>query len=105
MLCGLLEEMTMDSQTRSIEVKGDTVIEITGGERYTSTLPIVIRGMSRLACSSNCPNPVLRDIGKILLERWRNICIGELVWGPRNTSMLVEALRDVACPQKLSAEL
>ena len=105
LLCGLLDEMTMDVETKSIEVKGDTVIEITGGERYTTTLPILIKGMSRLAGSSNCPNPVLRDIGKLLLERWKNICIGKLVWGPGNTMLLIEALRDVASQRNFSAEL
>ena len=105
LLCGLLEEMVLDVQTKSTQVNGDTVIEISGGDRYTTLLPILIKGMTRLASSSNCPPVILRDLGKLLLSRWKNICAGKLVWGPGSTTLLIEALRDIGRERNLSAEL
>ena len=105
LLVQLLQEMVLDIETSSSQVNGETVIEISGGEKYTTILPILIKGMSRLAQSSSCPPVVLRDLGKVLLERWKNICSGKLVWGPGNTTLLIEALRDVAAQKSLSAEL
>jgi hypothetical protein len=105
LLVQLLQEMVLDIETSSSQVNGETVIEISGGEKYTTILPILIKGMSRLAQSGSCPPQVLRDLGKVLLERWQNICSGKLVWGPGNTTLLIEALRDVAAQKNLSAEL
>ncbi len=105
LLVQLLEELVLDIETSTSLVNGETVIEISGGEKYTTILPIIIKGMSRLASSSSCPPQVLRDLGKVLLARWTSICMGKLVWGPGNTTLLIEALRDVASQKAVSAEL
>jgi len=101
----VLDETPLEISTDSRHRDGETVIEITGGERYTSVLPIIIEGMSRVACSSSCPPPVARDLAKVLLGRWKKIAEGELIWGPANTALLVRALRDLGCHRGLAAEL
>jgi hypothetical protein len=109
-----LEEMTAaqsgtaagaDVQTTTSSRNGETVIEFTGGERYTRVLPVLLLGMSRVACSSSCPPMVMRELVKTLLARWKSVCRGELIWGPANTRLLIQALRDLGCHKGLPTEL
>lgn len=100
-----LDEVPLDISTDTTRHNGETVIEISGGEKFTRLLPIILEGMSRVACSSSCPPAVARDLAKGLLARWRKICEGALIWGPANTALLVEALKEIGCHRALPAEL
>jgi hypothetical protein len=100
-----LDGMVLDVSTRSAQVRGETVIEITGDERYTTLLPVVLNGISRLANSSSCPPAIMNEMATALLERWKMITSGELVWGPASTTQLVEALKTLGCQKSVSSNL
>jgi hypothetical protein len=101
----VLNEMVLDIGTDTKNVDGETVIEIKGGEKYTSFLPILLKGMSRVACSSSCPPAIMKDLGLELLSRWKKICKGELIWGPANAMLLVQALKELGCHKAFPPEL
>jgi len=105
MLRHVLNEMVLDIGTDTKNVDGETVIEIKGGEKYTSFLPILLKGMSRVACSSSCPPQIMKDLGSELLTRWKKICRGELIWGPANAMLLVQALKELGCHKAFPPEL
>ena len=101
----VLDEAVQEIETGSKQVAGELVIEISGGEKYTTVLPIVLSGISRVACSSSCPPSIMRDLGHVLITRWKKILSGELMWGPTNTVLLVQALKELGCHKGLSPEL
>lgn len=84
---------------------GETVFEIQGGERYAVDLPIVLKGLERVALAPNCAPALTRDIGTLLLARWREVCSGARVWGPTNVYTLLQALRGIALSEKCGNEL
>jgi hypothetical protein len=91
--------------TRSVDASGATVFEIRGGEHYAVSLPSVLSGLERVALAPNTPASVTREIGALLLERWKDVCAGRRVWGPANSYALSQALRSIALSEKCSAEL
>ncbi|HYG77687.1 MAG TPA: hypothetical protein VEK08_21960 [Planctomycetota bacterium] len=101
----VLDELTLDIGTDTKTVDGETIIEIKGGEKFTNFLPILLRGMSRIACSSSCPPAIMRDLGTELLRRWKKICSGELMWGPANSTLLIQALKELGCHKMFPPEL
>ena len=101
----LLDESVEDIKVSSSSLNGETVIEISGGEKYTRVLPIVLKGMARLACSSNCPAPVMRELSQVLMARWKKINNAELIWGPANTLLLIEALKQMGCHKTIPATI
>ncbi|HEY3322282.1 MAG TPA: HEAT repeat domain-containing protein [Planctomycetota bacterium] len=101
----VLDELSLEIDTEMKKVAGELVIEITGGEKYTRVLPILLEGMSRVACSSSCPPAIMRDIGQILLGRWQKIGRGQLMWGPANTILLIKALKQLGCHRGFPPEL
>jgi hypothetical protein len=101
----MLDEMVFDIGMDSTRVRGETVIEITGGESYTAQLPIVLRGMSMLGCSPNCPPHILKELTLMLISRWRKVCRAELIWGPTNSMLLIQGLKNMGCCRALPMEL
>jgi len=101
----VLSEMVMDLGTDTTSVDGETVIEIKGGEKFTHFLPILVRGMSRIACSSSCPPAIMRSLSEELLVRWKKICNGSLMWGPANASLLVQALKELGSHKMFPPDL
>jgi len=99
-----LDGMTLDISADTKRRDGETVIEISGGEKFTRLLPVILEGLSRVASASSCPPAVTREVAKLLLGRWRKVCEGGLVWGPANTALLVRALRDLGCHKTLPTE-
>ncbi|MEI6232053.1 MAG: hypothetical protein WCT04_03310 [Planctomycetota bacterium] len=84
------------SETTSQNSSGETVFEIEGGERYAVNLPIALSGLERVALGQNCPALTTREIGTLLLDRWKELCNGLRIWGPANASALNDALRAIA---------
>ena len=89
----------------SKDANGDTVFEIEGGERYAVDLPIALSGLERIALAQNTQTSITREIGAFLLQRWKEICTGERVWGPGNSSTVNQALRSIALSENCGAEL
>ena len=100
-----LDDMSLDISAQTKRRDGETVIEISGGEKFTRLLPVILEGLGRVGCASSCPPAVTRDVAKLLLERWKKVSEGGLVWGPANTALLVRALKDLGCHRTLPAEL
>jgi hypothetical protein len=99
-----LDEMVLDISTDAKRINGETVIEITGGESYVDILPIILQGLGRVGASPNCPPMIMRDIGRLLMDKWRQICTAELVWGPANTLLVIQAIRELACQKQFPAD-
>lgn len=92
-------------ETKSIDAAGDTLFEIHGGERYAIDLPIALKGLERVALAPNSPASSAREIGALLLERWKDVCHARRVWGPANAYNLVQALRAIALSEKCDGVL
>jgi len=101
----VLEGLVLDITSDERRVDGETVLEITGGEKYTNVLPVLIAGMTRIACSSSCPPVIMRDLAQTLIGRWKKIGAGELIWGPSNTLLLIEGLKNLGCHKSFPPEL
>jgi hypothetical protein len=105
LLKSALEGMVLEVSTDFKRVGGETVVEVTGGEKFTTFLPIILKGLARLACAPNCPQVLVSELGKLLNGRWASIRAGELIWGPSNTLLLIDALRELACSRACPAGL
>ena len=92
-------------ETKTIDAAGDTLFEIHGGERYAVDLPIALKGLERVALAPNSPASSAREIGALLLERWKDVCHARRVWGPANAYNLVQALRAIALSEKCDVDL
>jgi len=75
------------------------------GEHYAVALPGVLKGLARVALASNSPAAVTREIGALLLERWKDVCAARRVWGPANSYALMESLRAIALDSKCGTDL
>ena len=89
----------------SKDANGDTVFEIEGGERYAVDLPIALSGLERVALAQNAQPNITREIGTLLLQRWKEICAGERVWGPGNASTLNQTLRSIALSENCGPDV
>lgn len=97
------EPAQLESQSRN--ASGEIVYEIEGGERYAVALPAALRGLSSIALSPNASAGLARDIGGRLLQRWKEICSGERIWGPLNGQLVVQGLREIALSERSNEEL
>lgn len=100
-----LEKSVPDLETEQKQINGDRVFEISGGEAYTSSLPIVLSGIGRIACSPLCPTPVAREMATLLTAKLREIQSGKLIWGPANTLLLIDTLKTIAMQKSIFADL
>jgi len=105
LLKSTLEKTVPDLETEQKQINGDRVFEISGGEAYTSSLPIVLSGIGRIACSPLCPTPVARDMATLLTAKLREIQSGKLIWGPANTLLLINTLKTIAMQKSIFADL
>ncbi len=64
-----------------------------------------MKGLERLALAPNCPANLAREIGALLLERWKDVCAARLVWGPANVYTLLQALRAIALSEHCGVDL
>ncbi|HYF52453.1 MAG TPA: hypothetical protein VEJ63_23805 [Planctomycetota bacterium] len=101
----LLDGTPFDIGTEEKRVNGETVIEISGGENYTSILPLALQGLARVACSPNCPPAITKDILGLLIACWRRVCSAEVVWGPANTALLIQGMKEIGICKSVSAEM
>jgi hypothetical protein len=105
LLKGVLEQNVPDLETSQKQINGDMVIEITGGEAYTSALPIVLNGIGRIASSPTCPTPVVRDLATLLAAKLKLAHAGKLIWGPGNTLLLINTLKTIALQKSIFSDL
>ncbi len=92
-------------EKKSKDTIGETVFEIEGGEHYAIDLPIALKGLERVVLAPNCQPSQAREIGSLLLARWKEICTGRRVWGPSNVATLVQTLRGIALSEKCANDL
>lgn len=72
---------------------------------YTDLLPCLITGLTRMAVSPGV-SPILRQrVIHHFLEKWEGLCAYRMIWGPKNTTDLAVAMRDLCvCPDTSVAD-
>lgn len=105
----LLEESVQDVERElsldSAQPVPEKMLQIPDDKGLMEFLPVALAGLSRIACSGNCPNHLRRDMVLFLIERWQGIVRGTTLWGPSNSAFLVQSLREIGCHDGLPDEL
>lgn len=100
-----MDEAQDDLPTQNYDADQMNAIEITGGHNLVEKLPVALAGISRIARSGSCPTAIAAELTAELVARWRKIVDGELVWGPANAMMVVQALQEIGCQPELPPKL
>lgn len=104
----LLERSASEDETqmREVEVEGGKLYEITGQVEFDSEiLPAAVKGLARIALSARTTPALQERIIRQLLQVWTDVRSWKLVWGPRSSQVLAEALGEIGSAETLDNAL
>lgn len=95
------DETTM----REVSAGGTKQFEITGRVEFDSEiLPAAVRGLCRIALAAATLEGPRERIVAQFIRIWRQVAAWEVVWGPRSSQTLAEALGDMAAHENTNDE-
>lgn len=63
---------------------------------FTDLIPFLIKGLERMVISKETPPSLRQKITERLLRKWEEVLTYKLIWGPKNTLDLANALQQIA---------
>ncbi len=101
-----LDAVPSELQVETIDKDGETVFSLDRNvEEYIKIIPVAVRGLARIIVAGTVGEAAARDATVYLIGLWKKILAGELIWGPANSAVLTEALRDAGCAAGVSPSL
>ncbi|MCX7805503.1 MAG: hypothetical protein N3A38_09980 [Planctomycetota bacterium] len=93
-----LDSVPAELQVETVNRDGETVFSLDRNvEEYTKIIPVAVRGLARIIAAGTAGEAAARDATMYLIGLWKKILAGELIWGPANSAVLTEALREAGC--------
>jgi hypothetical protein len=90
-----------ETRMRELTSGGVKLFEITGRIEFDSEiLPAAVRGMRQIALAPATTEGPRDRIVEQFIRVWKQVASWEVVWGPRSSQTLAEALGDVAADEK-----
>lgn len=88
---GLLNERLPGAQGHARNRHGEQVFFI-GHETtvYTELIPALLAGLAQIHGSSATPDALRETISRALIDKWRQLVAGQVIWGPMSTIRLGE---------------
>ncbi len=74
---------------RTLELSGEA-------SEYVSALPVIVRGLVRVALAPAAGAVLGRRVLVAMVNRWKDLAGGRCLWGPAAATSVIEGLRDLA---------